>query len=79
MGNDHRRIRLIVVNQIHETAVIRFNVAPPCAHFLTLEPEFAELERQLADLGELVMGVRVLRYKDADDAEGLCGLDGIHQ
>jgi hypothetical protein len=53
MRNDQRGSGLAMMNQIHEPAVVRLHIALAGSHLLSFEPEFAEIERDLADLGQL--------------------------
>ena len=68
-----------MMDQLAELAVVGFHVALASAHFLALEPELAEVEGDLALLGELVLGARILRNEDPDNADLAGGFHGIHQ
>ncbi len=59
-----------MMNQVHESAVVCLDIALARTHFLPFKPKFAKVERELSDLRELVMRVRILRNENADNAEG---------
>jgi hypothetical protein len=47
-------IGLVVVDQVHKSAVVRVHVALTARHLLALEPELAEIEGDLTYLGQFV-------------------------
>ena len=73
------RIGAIIVDELHQLAVVGLDVALPGADLLSLEPELAKVKGDLALLRERIRPTRILRYEYADDADVTRELDRIHE
>nr|GEX61898.1 hypothetical protein [Tanacetum cinerariifolium] len=79
VGNDLRRRRAAVVDELGQATVISFDVGLAGADLLPFEPEGAEVEGHLALLRQLVLGARILRHEYAHDTDPAGGLGRCHQ
>jgi hypothetical protein len=77
--NDDAGLGLSDVDQVAQTSVVRLHVALARTHLLTLEPELAKVESNLALLRQIIRCVRILRHKDANDTDLSSRLDGIDE
>lgn len=77
--DDDRGLCLAEVDEVSQPAVVGLYVALSGAELLSLEPELAEVEGDLAVLGEFVGGLRTLGDGYADYANRAGGLHGIDQ
>src|ERR1700691_1567880 len=67
--DDERGICLTVMDKITQATVVGLYVRLPGAHLLPLEPELAEVKRDLPLLLESVFSLWILGNKYADDAD----------
>src|ERR1035437_11145467 len=79
MRDDHRRFRLSGMDQLAQASVIGLDVRLSGGNALPLDPEIAEVESELAFLGELVCAARIFWYEYTDDADAAGGLHRLHQ
>src|SRR5450830_1910718 len=79
MRDDHRRFRLSGMDQLAQASVIGLDVRLSGGNALHLDPEIAEVESELAFLGELVCAARIFWYEYTDDADAAGGLHRLHQ
>src|ERR1700744_4971283 len=79
LRDDHARLQLAPVDQVAQAAVVLLDVGLPGAHGLALEEERAEVEGELALLGQLVGGRRVLGHEHPDHADPAGGPHRLDQ
>src|SRR3712207_1984481 len=66
VADDERRLRLAGGDQVAQLPVVLLHRRLAAADVLALEPEDAVVEGELALLGQLVVGSRVLGHEDTD-------------
>ena len=69
MRDDHRRFRLSGMDQLAQASVIGLDVRLSGGNALPLDPEIAEVESELAFLGELVCAARIFWYEYRRDIQ----------
>src|SRR4029450_7028499 len=69
VADDPGRLRLAAGDEVAQLPVVPLHRALSASHRLAAEPELAEVEGDLAALGELIRPTRVLRDVDADHAD----------
>src|ERR1700753_3730666 len=69
LGDDHAGVHLVLVDQVAQLPVVLLDVGLAGAHRLALEEEGAEVEGELALLGQVVLRGRVFGYEYPDHAE----------
>jgi len=79
MGDDGRWLGAVVVNELHQLAVVGLHIALPGADLLSFEPEVAEVEGYFALLRKLIRTAWILRDEHAHYADIARELDRVHQ
>ena len=66
-------------NQITQFAIISFHVGLAGAYVLAFYPKWAKIESDLALLGKLILGARILRNENADHPDTAGRAHGLDQ